>query len=346
MAEDINKQPIDLQAITKKLWLHRKTFFKVLPVVLITTYLITLLVPRTYKCDVILAPESSGPTSGSSISSIASSFGLGSLAKMAGNNDAINAEIYPDLFKSNDFVVKLMGVDVSTKDGNIKCDYYTYLKDKQKSTPWDKVRGFISELINPTPKDKTSLKDNISIFNLTKRQSELLDGVKGKLKCVVDKKTDVVTITVSDQDPLVAATIANATCQKLQQFIVDYRTSKARVDYEYYLKLCSKAKDEYETVRKAYGAYSDANEDLVLASYRLKADDMENDMQLKYNMYSTLNTQLQMAQAKLQESTPAFTVIQSASVPVKPAGPKRTLIALVMTFLAAVVISCYIIAKK
>jgi uncharacterized protein involved in exopolysaccharide biosynthesis len=72
----------------------------------------------------------------------------------------------------------------------------------------------------------------------------------------------------------------------------------------------------------------------VLESYRAKQSDLENDMQLKYNTYSALSTQLQQAKAKVQERTPAFTTIKGAAVPVKPSGPKRMLFVLGMLFLA------------
>ena len=40
-------------------------------------------------------------------------------------------------------------------------------------------------------------------------------------------------------------------------------------------------------------------------------------MQLKYNAYTQVYEQLQLSRAKVQERTPAFTIVQSASVPVK-----------------------------
>ena len=76
--------------------------------------------------------------------------------------------------------------------------------------------------------------------------------------------------------------------------------------------------------------------DIVLESYRAKRDDLENDMQLKYNNYSALQTQLQAAQAKVQENTPAFTTLTNATVPIRPAGPKRMIFVAVMLFLATV----------
>lgn len=335
MNEENKKAPIDLVAIFNKLWPHRKKYYKVLPTVLIGTYLIACLVPRYYKSTVNLVPESSGNSiAGGSLGALASSFGLGSLTKMGGD-DAIYSEIYPDLLNSNDFILKLMPVIIQTKDGAIKCSYYDYMWKHQKSSPWMFAKGWIVAKVNSIGKPKGfNSKKELDIFNLTELQNEIFESVKGKIKCNVDKKTGVISIIVQDQDPLVAATMAKETCKKLQDFIIDYRTSKARVDYEYYKKLCSEAKQNYERIRQTYGSYADSNTDVVLTSYKSKIDDLENEMQLRYNVYTTLSTQLNMAQAKLQEATPAFTIITSASVPQKPAGPKRLIVAVAMMIMA------------
>ena len=75
---------------------------------------------------------------------------------------------------------------------------------------------------------------------------------------------------------------------------------------------------------------------------------MENDMQLKFNAYSTINTQLQAAKAKVQERTPAFTTLKGAAVPIKPAGPKRMLfvfLMLILTFMGTCGYILYDIVK-
>ena len=181
---------------------------------------------------------------------------------------------------------------------------------------------------------------------LTKQQSAIFKSVSGKIKCTIDKKTDIVSIVVKDQDPLIAATMAQATCQKLQEFITNYRTNKAKIDYEYYKKLTDTAKADYEKVRRKYGATSDANMDVTMKSMELLLTDLENDMQLRYNVYTAMNTQMQSAAAKLQEATPAFTVIQSASVPTKPAGPRRLIISVAMMILSFIVLSGKLLMKK
>ena len=79
-----------------------------------------------------------------------------------------------------------------------------------------------------------------------------------------------------------------------------------------------------------------------MQSYKLKESDLENDMQLKFNAYSVMLNQLQMAEAKLQERIPAFTVIQGATVPLKPAGPKRMLNILFFMVFTAVLTGLYV----
>ena len=144
--EEKKQAPINITDIFKKLWPHKKLYFKVLPATLILTYLFTLFIPRYYKCTVSLAPEPTGASlSGSlgSLGSIASSMGLGSLSKM-GAHDALISEIYPDILESNDFIAELMTVKVQTQEGDVKTNYYTYLRDHQ-SYPWG---GYISEALS------------------------------------------------------------------------------------------------------------------------------------------------------------------------------------------------------
>lgn len=345
MNNEKETKPIDLVSIVKTLWQQRRKYYYVLPAALIGTYLFTLCIPRYYECKVSLAPESGGVSVSGSLTSLASSFGLGSsLAKM-NSQDAIYSEIYPDVIGSKNFIAELMPVEVETKDGDIKTNYYQYLRDKQKAAWWDIVIGTVKNWIKPPKADTYNGNEKISVFSLTKLQSDIFNAVKGKISCTVDKKTDIVSITVNDQDPLVCATIADATCKKLQSFIVDYRTNKARIDYEYYEKLCEESRAIYDQSVKAYVECADANRNAVLVSYTTRISALEDEMQANFEIYTAMKNQKQAAAAKLQEATPAFTVIESASTPIKPAGPKRLIISVAMMVLAFFVLTGWIFIK-
>lgn len=345
MEEKKDIKPIDFTSIVKKLWPHRKKYYYVLPATLIITYLIIVCIPRYYKCTVRLAPEVNGVNVSGSLSSLASSFGLGSsLAKM-NSQDAISSEIYPDVIQSKNFIAELMTVNVETKDGETKSSYYLYLRDKQKDAWWEKVANTVKGWFKKGQKDDYTGAEKLDVFGLTKKQSDVFKLAAGKLDCTIDKKTEIVSIEVKDQDPLVCATMANATCEKLQQFIVDYRTNKARIDYEYYQKLCKESEEEYNKAMHRYASFSDSYHHPVLASYSAKETTLENEMQSSYTLYQGIKAQMQAAQAKLQEATPAFTVIESASVPTKPAGPKRMIISIAMMILSFFVLSAWLLFK-
>lgn len=77
-----------------------------------------------------------------------------------------------------------------------------------------------------------------------------------------------------------------------------------------------------------------------------KAETLKKEMEAKWGLYSALNNQVLSASAKLQEATPAFTIIEGASIPFKPAGPKRTIIAILMSILSFFVLSGILLVKK
>lgn len=341
--EEKNIKQIDFIEIFWTIWSQKKKYFIVLPSVLIFTYLLTVSVPRYYNCTVSLAPESSGSSSGGSLNALASSFGISTGLAKLNSEDALYAEIYPEIISSDDFIAGLMTVNIKNELGDIKCNYYTYLRDKQNRAWWSKTLGFIVNIFTKREPDQYNGTGKISTFHLTKSQRDIFELAKRNISCMVDKKTDIISISVTDQDPLICATMADATCRKLQEFITNYRTNKARIDYNYYNKLRIESKENYVRARQTYTSFVDANQDVQLASYKAKQEDLENEMQLKYNMYTAMDAQTQSAVAKLQEATPAFTIIQSASVPTKPAGPKRLLTALIMSVVAFFILTAWIL---
>lgn len=333
MTTDKKSQEIDLKAILVRMLKYKWRILIVSAIAMLVSIIIILPVPRYYTCNVELAPELGLPTgSGGSLADIASSMGFNLNSGIV--VDAISPELYPELMKSNDFVINLMDCKVKSSDGKVNTTYYDYLCKYQKLSPWAKIIGGIAGIFKEkTPKVANS-GQKMDPFHLSKDEDDIFNMVKGNIKCSVDKKTNVITIIVTDQDPLIAATMSKAAMQQLQDFITRYRTSKARNDVNYYKKLTLQAKEAYERSRRVYGSYSDANMDIVLESFKSKQEDLENEMQLRFNTYSGLNNQLQAAVAKLQERTPAFTVLKSASVPIRPAGPKRMMFVVGFTIIA------------
>jgi len=338
-SKDKHIKQIDVVAIAKAMWSHKKIYYIALPITIVASCLLIICVPRYYTSTAKLAPELSSYNS-SSLGDIASSFGF-DIGGNSSTGDAIFPELYPELIRSNDFITSLFDVNVTSADGSIKTTYFNYLATKDKSPWWSKAFNVVRSWFAEKDTTKNSQNAKVNPFKLTRKQNEIAQAISGRISCNVDKKNYVISITVQDQDPLICASLADTVQARLQQFITQYRTSKARKDLLYYQKLSADAKAKYENARRTYGSYADANQDVILESFKLKENDMENSMQLLYNNYTALQNQVQQAQAKLLMQTPAFTTLQGAYVPLKPAGPKRMLFVLGMTFLVFVIVTIY-----
>lgn len=338
------KDVIDLGKIAKTLWAKKKVFFIVWPIVFVLSCIWVLPQPRYYRCDVSLAPEAMGETVAGGLSSLASSFGVNI---GGGGADAIYPMLYPDLMGSNEFIVSLFNIKIKTDDSSINTDYYTYLTKYQEKNwltqPFNKAANAIKDLFSSKKPTGPSKNKKLNPFLLSEYDFGLVEKVKRNITCSVDKKTDVISITVQDQDRLVCATLADSVRQHLQNFIINYRTSKARLDVEHYQNLADSAKAEYDVAVAKYSAYCDVNQDVILQTAISERDKLESDMQLKYNTYTAMCTQLEAMKAKLQERTPAFTTLQNATVPIKPAGPKRMIFVIGMCMFATVITALWLI---
>ena len=244
----IDKQSsIDFGKLFDDILKHRRLYYKVLPITFVVAAFIMLSIPNYYNCEVKLSPEmSSSSSSKSGLLSLASSFGvnLGNANLGGMGTEALFPTLYPDLMNSVAFRASLFPITVEKSDDSTHTPmtYYDYLLNEQKMPWWTAgikaVTGWIKSLFtNEQPAE------GVNPFKLTKQQFEIVKATEKKVVCDVDEKTNVITIDVTDQDPLVAATMADSVQRHLREFITDYRTQKARVDLDYTRKLYKEAED-------------------------------------------------------------------------------------------------------
>lgn len=320
---------------------HRSLYYKVLGSILVVSVIIAMSIPNYYTCTVKLAPElSGGNKSAGGLASLASSFGV-NLNSGGSGVDAIIPTLYPDLMNSAKFKTSLFPVKVRRDGEDSTMTYYDYLKDHQRLPWWKSAVKAVTSVFS---QDKESKK--VDPFRLTSEQSGIIEIMNQKVVCDVDNMTMVITINVTDQDPLIAATMADSVQLHLQKFITDYRTQKARIDLEYNKKLFKEAKERYEKARRRSAAYNDANQRAFLERIRSEASDLENEMQLQLRAYSQVAAQLQAAEAKVQEETPAFTLLQPATVPIHKSGPKRSSTCLLLLLLSFIGVTLFVWNKE
>ena len=346
------KKQIKLKDIWLALLKNKRFFIKGLCATFVIACFLTLSVPNYYKASVALAPEMGGRGgSSSSLSSLASSFGV-SIGSTSSGGDAISPSLYPDMMNSVEFKTSLFPIKVHEIDCDEEMTYYDYLLDHQRKPWWSYILGVRKVLIRTVKGLFTAKSDEevdnsvVDPFQLTKEQNSIIKTMAKKIECDVNAKTMVISISVTDQDPLVAAVMADSVKHRLQDAITSYRTSKVRVDLEYNKKLYQETKARYDDARQKYAAYADANQNVILQRDRNKLIELENEMQLRYQAYSTVAAQLQAAEAKVQEATPAFTILQNVTVPIEKAGPRRAKIVIMLCFFVFLCMCAYVLHKE
>lgn len=333
-------KPIDFGKIYHDLQKYKRLYYIVLPATFVLAVFISLSIPNYYTCTVKLSPElSTKSASTGGLASLASSFGVNLGSSLGNSSEALFPTLYPDLMTSVDFKTDLFKVKVRPEEADHEYTYYDYKKDIEKVPWWSTVLKSLFKSDNPEA-------EIIDPRKLTKEQNAMAKAIEHNISCQVDKKTMVITISITDTDPVVCTTMADSTMVLLQRYITDYRTSKARVDLEYNKKILNEAKANYEKASQAYAQYADANLHSFQEKIRQKLAELETEAQLKRNVYQQVMTQYQQAEMKLQEDTPAFAVIQASTIPVQKTGPKRSSLCLIWLFLAFICTAIYVLYKE
>jgi len=336
MEEKKNLKEIDIIGTLKQVWDKKRLLFKYLGVFAVLGIVVALVNPKEYTSDVLLAPEmnTGGAGLSESLSNMASTFGI-DLGGKSGM-DAIYPEIYPTVLVSNDFIMPLLDARVCLKKDTTSRSYYDHIKKDSRPGFWGYPGTLLHSLFpkkTPESYDKSCTNGPLS---LTREQEGIINAIKGSIKCVIDSKTRIITIAVTDQDPLVASIIADSIQKHLRDYIIRYRTKKANNDLSYYRKLLSESKEEYQKAQRRYSSFCDANMKIALQSLEAKRDELENEMQIKFNVYNQMSNQVEHAKAKVQEQTPAFTIIQQATVPNRASSTPRSIIAILYFFIGGI----------
>ena len=333
---------IDLMDLLRKVIGIRKKIYKAAGIGLIIGVIVAISIPKQYTVEVTLSPEM-GNNKGGGLSGLAASF-LGSGVSMGDGTDALNASLSADIVSSTPFLLELSNMKVPVS-GSEEISLSSYL-DEESPPWWSYVIGFPGMVIGGVKslfiedEDESIFSDKASqgTIELSKKESQKIESLKKKIVASVDKKTSMTSVTATFQDSKVAAVVADSVVKKLQEYIIDYRTSKSKEDCLYLEKLFKERQQEYYEAQRKYADYMDSHDNIILQSVRTEQERLQNDMSLAYQVYSQVAGQLQVARAKVQEEKPVFAVVEPAVVPLYPSGTSRKVYVLVFVFLSVCIV--------
>ena len=332
---------IDLMDLLRKVIGIRKKIYKAAGIGLVIGIIVAISIPKQYTVEVTLSPEM-GNNKGGGLSGLAASF-LGSGVTMGDGTDALNASLSADIVSSTPFLLELSAMEIPISKNEVMA-LSIYL-DEESSPWWSYVIGFPGMVIGGVKSLFTGGDEPISYdkasqgaIELSKKELKKIETLKKMISASVDKKTSMTSVAVTFQTPRVAAVVADSVVKKLQEHIIDYRTSKAKEDCGYLEKLFKERQQEYYAAQQKYADYLDSHDNIILQSVRAEQERLQNDMSLAYQVYSQVASQLQVARAKVQEEKPVFAVVEPAVVPLEPSGTSRKVYVLAFIFLSVCIV--------
>ena len=286
-------------------------------------------IPKQYTVSSKMAPEIVTKTSGS-VASIASMLGA-NISNMT-TNDAVYPDLYPEIVASTPFITELFSMPVSIetkKEGKLDIDLYTYLKDYNKSPWWSavinapfKALGWFMGLFREKQEEVEGYAE-LDPSALTSEQTRITKALRKSIVVTVDKKTQVISLDVTAQNPKVSKDLSDLVIEKIQRYVTSYRTEKSRKDMEYYLQLYDEAKADYYAAQQRYANYVDANQGVFLQRVKTEQERLQNEMKLAFDLYNSCAQQLQMSRAKVQQETPVCVVMEPPVLPIKATKPSK-----------------------
>lgn len=314
---------IDWMEILRKLLRRWKFIVLVTFIFSVLGVISALMMERKYQVTVTLAPEMQNRTSGT-VSALASMLGGG--MTLNSSPDALNITLFPQISASTPFLCSLLEVPVTPyvpKEQLVAgvvpdtTTVFIHVLGRDKALSEKKARKMAEA-------DAKYLYDDsvIDPEDLTPRQGKAVEALRAAINTSVDNKTGVTTIVVSGDDRMIVKQLADTVTQRLQDFVIDYRTQKAMADYEYYVELADEAYAKLVKAQAAYAARVDYDRSVILQSVSTARERLQAEASLANQIYSQMAQQRELAKGKIQEMKPVYAVVQPASVPLRPANSR------------------------
>lgn len=330
---------IDLIELTKKLWHGRRLLIRTAIIFTVFGLSIAILTPKEFTASTTLIPQTSGGQNNLG--------GLSSLASMAGFNldlsqgaSDISPQIYPQIIQSVPFQLEIMNTPFTFSDVEDKMTLFEYYISVYKPGILETIKKYtigLSGVIREIKGGKEEFEDiqnnNETPVRLTKKQDEIRKIISKNLSLSVNDKQGYVELSSRFFEPELAAQVTQKAKDLLQKTITEFKIEKATAQLQFIEERYNEKKKEFEVVQEKLAAFRDRNKNVTSAIALTQEEQLQNEYQLAFNVYSELAQQLEQAQIKVKEDTPVFSTIKPVVVPIEKSKPNRLFILIVWIFL-------------
>lgn len=316
--------PIDIIA---PLWVARKKILATAIIFAVFGGFIGFLTPETYTASSIFLPQTMQSSGGAG--------SLGGLAALAGINlntptagGDIPLSMYSTILASEPFRKRILDAKIVVNGDSVT--YRTYLENQPSSamgTIQEYTIGLPSKLIGIFSSLEEA-KEGVAEPGLQPLSDEeyfLQNALAGKISIANDKKEGYVSLSVVEGNPLIAAQVAKATEEVLQDWIIEHKIKNAKAHYDFIAKQFEAKQKEFFLIQDQLAGYMDRNQNVLSATYLTRLERLQAEFDLVNTVYSELAKQKEQAAIQLSKDTPTFSVLDPVNVPKEKTGPKKSI---------------------
>jgi uncharacterized protein involved in exopolysaccharide biosynthesis len=344
-----SEDEIDIRDIFLPLWKARKQILIIATICGILGGIIGFLTPATYTASSTFLPQTnqSGGVGGS----------LGGLAALAGinlNTSSVGGDIPPTMYAtvlgSEPFRKRILDSKIWINGDSVT--YRTYL-DNQPGSPLGTIHeytiglpGKLIGLLTSKEEDKQLSNEVGGLQPISNKEHGLLNAVSGKVSIVNDKKEGIITISVVESDPIVAAQITMVTEEVLQDWISEHKIKNAKAQYDFIANQFETKQKEFFSIQDQLAGYMDRNQNVLSASYLTRLERLQAEFDLVNTVYSELAKQKEQAAIQLSKDTPTFSVLDPVKVPRQKTGPSKSNYILIAFFMGIIFSASWFLIKN
>ena len=344
---------IDFFGLAQKTWNRRKFILKVIAIFAVIGLVVAISAPKEFTSSVTMVPQLNN--------SKGNAGGLAGLAAMAGINlgdmgggEALSPSIYPIIMQNVLFKKDLMQTLVKFDNIPQPISLYEYYSNSSYQ-PFDLIAtikqytiGLPGLLIKKMKGNDKKKNENIkpsSLLQISQTESDISNILDSKVLLTMNQKDGTIVLTANMPEAIASTQIVEAARLLLQKYIIEFKIDKVKQSLDFIAERYTEAKQNFETKRQQLAVFRDANHNVISALSRTQEDQLNNEYNLSFSVYSELAKQLEQAKIKVKETQPVLTVIEPAVVPLQKSKPKKLLILITFVFMGFVASLFWILIK-
>lgn len=323
-----SEDEIDLKELIIPIWKSRRQILTIATLCGILGGIIGFLTPPTYTAGSTFLPQTSQSVGGlsGSLGGLASLAGINLNAPMAGGD--IPPSMYATVLASEPFRKRILDAKIWVNGDSMT--YRNYLENQPTSalgTIQEYTIGLPGKLIGALSSSEEAKggSNDLGLQPLSNQEFKLHNALAGKITIANNKKEGVVTLSIVERDPLIAAQVAKVTEEVLQDWIIEHKVKNAKAQYDFIEKQFETKQKEFFSIQEELASYMDRNQNVLSATYLTRLERLQAEFDLVNTVYSELGKQKEQAAIQLSKDTPTFSILDPVKVPKEKTAPRKSI---------------------